>query len=381
MKSRRIRIIVTIAIIVSTLNYCSISYSGEYSYHQKERPEQRGGITFEPIDAEIFIESDNDLESYGFPGNGTENNPYRIENYTIDTYKQFGILVVNTTKHVIVRNNSVSAMYTALKAEFNAPGTLSFHNNTGYNSTIGLCTKFTAGIIVQNNICNKNEYGMSFSSVFSLEIENNTIFDNEKGINLENNNSYSIVRYNNLRGNEEAIIVLNTRDVLIENNTIRNNDLGIVFRTMNSNIPTVNCSIVYNLLENNTGYGVTIPAFYEHRWTQENSIHHNTFANNNVNGKKQAFDDGVNNEWDDGKNAGNYWSDWWGIGSYNIGGLAKGKDRYPLNDPLHEVTTKIPGIFKGRILIFTIFTPVLLGGYIFVQTRKRRTKIKENEEK
>jgi parallel beta-helix repeat protein len=278
-------------------------------------------------------------------------------------------------------NNSISAEYTALKAEFNALNTLSFHNNTGYNSTIGVCVKFTEGIVIQNNTCYNNEYGMTFSSVFFLEIENNTVYNNKKGINLENNNSYSSVRYNDLWGNEEAMTVLNTQDVLIANNTVRSNALGIILRTMNSNIPTVNCSIVYNLLENNTGFGVAIPAFFEHRWTQENSIHHNTFANNNIEGKKEALDDGVNNVWDDGINAGNYWSDWWGLGAYNIEGLAKSKDKYPLNDPLHEVTTKIPGIFKGRILVFTIFAPILLGGYIFVQTRKRRTKIKENEEK
>ena len=336
---------------------------------------------FDPLDAEIFIDSDTVLESFGFPGNGTENNPYRIENYIIDTYKLFGILVVNTTKHVIVRNNSVSASYTALKAEFNAPGTISFHSNTVHNSTIGMCVKYTADIHVQNNTYFDNNYGMTFSSVQFLEIEKNAVFDNEKGINMENNNSYSFVRYNNLWGNEEALLVINTRDVLIENNTIRNNDLGIILKTMNANIPTVNCSVVFNLLENNSGYGVTIPAFYEHRWTQENSLHHNTFANNNPDGKKQALDDGVNNEWDDEINTGNYWSDWWGLGSYNIRGLAKSKDSYPLNDPIHEVTTKIPGIFKGRIIIFVVFAPILLGGYIFVQTRKRRTKIKENEEK
>ncbi len=332
---------------------------------------------FDPLDAEIFIDSDIVLESYGFPGNGTENNPYRIENYIIDTYKLFGILVVNTTKHVIVCNNSVSARYTALKAEFNAPGSISFHNNTGHNSTIGMCVKYTAEITVQSNTYFDNEYGMTFSSVHYLKIENNTVFDNVKGVNLENNNSYSSFRYNNLWGNEETLIILNTRDVLIENNTVRNNDLGIILRTMNSNIPTVNCTIIYNLLENNTGYGVTIPAFYEHRWSQNNSIHHNTFANNNADGKKQALDDGINNEWDDGKSAGNYWSDWWGIGSYDIRGLAKSKDNYPLNDPIHEVTTKIPSIFKGRILIFVVFAPILLGGYIFVQTRKRRTKIEK----
>lgn len=344
-----------------------------------ECPVHRIVTTFDPLDAEIFIESDADLVGYGFPGNGTMSNPYRIENYTFDTFKQFGILIVNTTKHVIVRNNSVSASYTALKAEFNAPGTLSFYNNTCKDSVIGLCAKFTANIIVRNNTSYNNEYGLSFSSVYFLEIEKNTLYENKKGINMENNNSYSFVRYNNLWGNEEAIIVLNTRDVLIENNTIRNNDLGIILRTMNSNIPTVNCTIVYNLLENNTGFGVTIPAFYEHRWSEENRIHHNTFANNNDKGKKEALDDGVNNDWDDGINTGNYWSDWWGIGAYNIEGIAKSKDKYPLNDPLHEVTTKIPGIFKGRILIFVIFTPILLGGYIFVQTRKRRSKTIDEE--
>ena len=289
---------------------------------------------FNPSDAEIFINSDDDFLSYAFPGNGTINDPFRIENYTFDTIKLFGILIVNTTKHVVVQNNSIAASNTALKVEFNDPGTLSFKNNTCKNSEIGLCTKFTAGIVI---------------------------------------------RYNDFWGNNESLLVINTRDVLIENNTVRNNNLGIVLKTTNATFPTVNCSVMFNLIENNTGYGVTIPAFYENRWTKENSIHHNTFANNNPDGKKQALDDGIGNEWDDGENTGNYWSDWWGIGSYNIRGLAKSKDNYPLNDPIHVVTTKIPGIFKGRILIFVVFTPILLGGYIFVQTRKRRSKTIEEE--
>lgn len=359
MKNSRLQGMVIIILFISMLNIFSLSNDTIHDYQQKRYPVHRIVTTFDPLDAEIFIESDADLEGYGFPGNGTENNPYRIENYTFDTFKQFGILIMNTTKHVIVQNNSVSASDTALKAEFNAPGTLSFYNNTCKSSAIGLCAKFTARVIIQNN----------------------TVYDNEIGINMENNNSYSFVRYNDLWGNNESLLVINTQDVQIVNNTIRNNNFGIVLRTMNETIPTVNCSIIFNLFENNTGYGVFIPAFYEHRWSQENSIHHNTFANNNADGKKQALDDGVDNEWDDGEYTGNYWSDWWGLGAYNIEGLAKSKDRYPLDDPLHEVTTKIPGIFKGRILVFTIFAPILLGGYIFVQTRKRRIKIKENEKK
>ena len=340
-------------------------------YHRLPR------VDFNPLDAEIYIDSDDDFLSYVFPGNGSASNPYRIENYTIDTYKLFGILVVNTTKHVIVRNNTVSARYTALKAEFNTPNTISFHNNTLYNSTIGLCVKFTANIIARNNTCYNNDYGMTFNSVLTLGIENNIIYENDKGLNLENNNSFSNIQYNNLWDNNESIIIINSKDVMIGNNTVRNNDLGIILQTMNSNIPTVNCSVIYNIFENNTRYGISLPAFYEHRWTENNKIHHNTFANNNAKGKKQALDDGINNIWDDSEKTGNYWSDWWGIGAYNIPGLAKSKDRYPLEDPLHEVITHIPGIFKGRILIFVFFVPLLLGGYIFVKNREKVLKIKK----
>jgi len=46
---------------------------------QKRYPVHRIVTTFDPLDAEIFIESDTDLESYGFLGNGSVNNPYRRE--------------------------------------------------------------------------------------------------------------------------------------------------------------------------------------------------------------------------------------------------------------------------------------------------------------
>jgi parallel beta-helix repeat protein len=336
MKSSKLRGLAIIILFTSMLSFHSINFYDNRAFWQMAHFNPQYKALFSPLDAEIFIESDADLIDYDFPGNGTTNNPYRIENYIINTFKLYGILIVNTTKHVIVQNNCISASNAALKTEFNAPGTLSFYNNTCKNSDFGLYMNSTTDIIVRNNDFDRNN---------------------------------------------ESILVLNTRDVLIENNTIRNNRIGIVLVTTNASTPTVNCSIIFNLLENNTGYGVSIPAFNEHRWTEENSIHHNTFANNNAKSKKQALDDGGCNNWDDEVGTGNYWSDWWGIGSYDILGLAKSKDKYPLDEPIHEVTTKIPGIFKGRILIFVVFTPVLLGGYIFVHSRKRRTKIIEEEKR
>src|SRR3989304_6395364 len=69
------------------------------------------------VRAKIDIEGDANFTAANgvVGGNGTETNPYRIENWTIlldldpDSWK-FGIRLVNTTAHVILRGNTVSRM-------------------------------------------------------------------------------------------------------------------------------------------------------------------------------------------------------------------------------------------------------------------------------
>jgi len=78
---------------------------------------------------------------------------------------------------------------------------------------------------------------------------------------------------------------------------------------------------------------------------------------------------------------GNYWSDWWGIGSYLINGLAKNKDYFPLRYPLFELTTEVPRILKGRVIEFSIIIPILLITYMLIEARRVRRKNEKEEKK
>ncbi|MHA1112427.1 MAG: NosD domain-containing protein, partial [Promethearchaeota archaeon] len=57
--------------------------------------------------ASISFLSDDDLDDYAFPGNGTADNPWRFENYTLEysfNSSTVGIHVENITEHLIIRN-------------------------------------------------------------------------------------------------------------------------------------------------------------------------------------------------------------------------------------------------------------------------------------
>ena len=54
--------------------------------------------------APIFIDDDTDFETYGFPGSGTESNPYIVEGFNLSTSTSTLIHIQDTTAHFIVRN-------------------------------------------------------------------------------------------------------------------------------------------------------------------------------------------------------------------------------------------------------------------------------------
>ncbi len=57
----------------------------------------------------ITILKDEDFEKYNFLGNGTESNPYIIENYNITTEEDIAIYISFTTKYFIIRNCYLNA--------------------------------------------------------------------------------------------------------------------------------------------------------------------------------------------------------------------------------------------------------------------------------
>jgi hypothetical protein len=77
-----------------------------------------------------------------------------------------------------------------------------------------------------------------------------------------------------------------------------------------------------NVVENNTGIGITIGGESSFCFIYQNYIGWNLGGN--------ALDDGSSNLWDIGANQGNFWSDYSGTGAYSIPGSAGSVDNYPV---------------------------------------------------
>ncbi|MHA1684769.1 MAG: NosD domain-containing protein, partial [Candidatus Heimdallarchaeaceae archaeon] len=90
--------------------------------------------------------------------------------------------------------------------------------------------------------------------------------------------------------------------------------------------------LTYNTFKKNTLWGV-----YVDFHCYNNTIHHNSFIDNNVEeyfGFSQAYDLGLYTLWyDPEKLEGNYWSDYQGTGNYTINGYFYNFDPYPLSSP------------------------------------------------
>ncbi len=258
--------------------------------------------------APIRIDSNADFDSaHGVTkGNGTESDPYIIENYDINgTGYGYCIYVGNTTDYFVIKNCSLH----------DASG----GNIWPYYSDSGIILyNLNNGIIANNTASNNGPSGGS--GIYLCYSTNN---------NIANNNAS-----NNCDGISIAHSIGNNT---ITNNTVSNNwDSGInLYNSTTNNIKGNNVS--------NNWYGIHLGS------SSKNTIYHNNFINNT----NQAYDDIGTNSWDNGyPSGGNYWSDYNGTDDYsgsgqnesgsdgigdtpytNIDGGAGAKDIYPLMSP------------------------------------------------
>lgn len=106
---------------------------------------QAQGGTLTPR-APIFIDGDSSFTSsngVNGGGSGTADDPYIIENWTIDASGAHGILIRNTTKHFIIRNCLVK------------------NGGDGYH---GIYLDNVINVKIENNTCENNNYGIYLSS-------------------------------------------------------------------------------------------------------------------------------------------------------------------------------------------------------------------------
>jgi len=187
-------------------------------------------IFTEDYDAPIYIDEDSDFDSYGFPGTGTEEDPFIIENklfMSVETLN--GIEIHNTTKYFLIRDCSFDNMGCGIEIVRVANHTAVVAHNDFQNSIIAtIFVRNTSFARVENNTGIFDHGGIGIQYCSNILVSNNNFYGGispgritEMGISVLASTQI-VVRNNSINNFNEGIHVWKGRDCLIEENTIVN---------------------------------------------------------------------------------------------------------------------------------------------------------------
>ncbi|TFF92728.1 hypothetical protein EU546_07295, partial [Candidatus Thorarchaeota archaeon] len=185
--------------------------------------------------AVISINGDDDFatqaSSEGWPGAGTEGDPYRIENYYIDASTADGISFSNTRVQFVVSNctiyDGLSQHKSGISLE-NVSNALLLKNDvtTCYR---GIYLRRSDSNSVINNTCSKSSWGISLDIAKYSVVHNNTLADNtQTDIYLSQHCHESVITNNTcLSTGERNIGVYDSLNVSLSHNRMHGLGLDI----------------------------------------------------------------------------------------------------------------------------------------------------------
>ncbi|MHA2094450.1 MAG: right-handed parallel beta-helix repeat-containing protein [Candidatus Hodarchaeales archaeon] len=306
-------------------------------------------------DIAITITSNNQFETYNFPGSGTADDPYRIENLNINASNKVLIEINNSNVHFIISGctlNGISTTKTGIALNNVAFGTIENNTINTHQEDGIIGVNISACTFRNNQVYNNNRFGIFLLNSSNCRIDSNFIHDSQlNGVHIKDCQNITLNDneiYNQRYGiyTPSGLVLESSSEVQIENNSFHDNYQGINF--INS---AEKNQITNNVIRNNLKYGVRL------EYSSENTILSNTIKENreygikitqgsrdnriqlnemtgNNDGGRQASDDGNNNEF-----RGNYWSDGDNNDTnedliadnpYLIAGTATNSDPYPL---------------------------------------------------
>jgi parallel beta-helix repeat protein len=330
MKVKR-KIFLSIALILSL--HFALWLSIEIPIGQRNLPSEIESLKSSQWEEDyIFVNFDNWSGYIGEPwfhlGDGTANNPHRIENLTIDAkFLYTGVRIQLSEEPFIIRNCTIK----------NAP-----------NSEVGIDLGYNThnGTIINNTICDCEGQGIHCGSDSNkITILSNKVYNVSTGVRVDYSSFINITNNRIFDTTWSGITIwYDNYNITIYNNTIYNNQaggagMGIAFyRTFNN---TVSNNIIK---ENNEGIYLTINSNESRGVCIESNCYNNEFYGNIIDNPdvyfQNALDNGNSTMWDNGI-YGNYWDDYSGtdinddgIGDtvYLIEGTAGSQDNYPLWD-------------------------------------------------
>lgn len=216
----------------------------------------------------IFINHDDNFTTLGFTGNGTEDNPYLIENLSLTDFTKPGMEIMFTTKFFEIRNCYINTPHYGIKLSSIANGTVKILNNVIDYSFAGIDVESTHNITSFNNSISYNFYGIDIRNSFNCNLSHNKFFESKRyGIRADNAKSIQ-VKHNYFYNSGLEIKNLSLPEYLecvIVDNFVEDKPLAFITNSVDTVLSTpdygqiilVNCTNlnISNQILNNGGIG------------------------------------------------------------------------------------------------------------------------------
>ncbi len=313
------------------------SYELEIDFLNSDIPalmEDRG-----PIKINNDVEFENEAIISDWSGDGSQGDPYIIENYNIDsTGEGYGIFIANTTYHFVIRECDIFNAVLIDESYHIGAGIILINISHGrvirnylHENLIGVYMRDSTSTLVQGNQIRWNGgHGIIFDSVTGGQIWGNVIVGLSQGIRLRESNETAVISnyilgvsdpingleqissssshigYNHFESFKYAINITDVESSHIRNNTVKDSlNKGIVLWRSSENL------IYNNRIFNSSKEGLLLNDTSNRNVVFNNNFYLNNGTSNRFddNGISQATDRGTLNMWNS-SDGGNYWYDW-----------------------------------------------------------------------
>ncbi|UJG44068.1 MAG: right-handed parallel beta-helix repeat-containing protein [Candidatus Heimdallarchaeum endolithica] len=246
----------------------------------------------------IIIDSDEDLTV--FPGSGTVDDPYIIENYNITSSNNDGIKITNTTKYILIRDcylNGVSSEFYGIYIYSTKNGTIAVSNNSINSYQRGIFLDSSSDNNLTSNVITNSTYGIRIVSSSGNTLISNLITniisglsisfssDNIFNFNLITNSFSGLGLYNSSGNSLTSNVITNSSSYSLKleysfNNTITSNTVSDSRGFYGIKLEySFNNTFTSNTVSNSQGYyGISLGHSFNNRFIS------NTISNSSVYG-------------------------------------------------------------------------------------------------
>ncbi len=224
----------------------------------------------------------NQAASEGWPGDGSQNNPYIISGYDIDAHNAGNAIYIgNTTVYFIIRNcriRNATHATCCIPEPFGAGVRVinvkngEIRNNTLMDNIYGIILVSSSKNIILNNTMAHNWRGVVIQNSSSNILTNNNISGNMEGVQISHSSNITILK-NDVSSNYDGygIFIENSYDLIISQNNVLNNlQSGLEMHGVSN-------SIIINNTFFNDSHGISLT---EHSFN--NTVEYNTAFYNEV---------------------------------------------------------------------------------------------------